>query len=89
MLEAIRDGRDDIRFRLVLGGFHLVQHPANAVQEILGRFRELGVERCGAAHCTGAPAIEMFREAYDENFVETGVGAVVRLASDTPPPPPR
>ena len=63
----------------VLGGFHLLQHSDEEVAAIVTRFRELGVERVGATHCTGDKAIEAFRKAYGPQFMELGAGRVVEL----------
>jgi 7,8-dihydropterin-6-yl-methyl-4-(beta-D-ribofuranosyl)aminobenzene 5'-phosphate synthase len=63
----------------VLGGFHLLQHSDEAVAGIVARLQELGVERVGPTHCTGEKAIEAFRNAYGERFVEMGAGRVVEL----------
>jgi 7,8-dihydropterin-6-yl-methyl-4-(beta-D-ribofuranosyl)aminobenzene 5'-phosphate synthase len=65
---------------LVLGGFHLLDHSDAQVKEIIQEFKALGVEKCGATHCTGDRAIALFKEAYGENYVPMGVGQVVRLS---------
>ena len=65
---------------LVFGGFHLGGTPEARVREIIGRFREMGVKRVGATHCTGDEAIQMFRDEYGENFVEMGVGRKIIIA---------
>jgi len=62
---------------LVFGGFHLQQQSAEAMVEIIKRFRELGVKKCGATHCTGERQIEQFKQAYGEDFVSIGVGNVL------------
>jgi 7,8-dihydropterin-6-yl-methyl-4-(beta-D-ribofuranosyl)aminobenzene 5'-phosphate synthase len=64
---------------LVFGGFHLMQTPAAQVKEIIADFRELGVKKVGATHCTGDDAIQMFREEWGENFVELGVGRKISI----------
>jgi 7,8-dihydropterin-6-yl-methyl-4-(beta-D-ribofuranosyl)aminobenzene 5'-phosphate synthase len=64
---------------MVVGGFHLYQTPPAAVEAIIARFKELGVQRVGATHCTGDPAIAMFRKAFGAGFVELGVGRKVQL----------
>jgi 7,8-dihydropterin-6-yl-methyl-4-(beta-D-ribofuranosyl)aminobenzene 5'-phosphate synthase len=63
----------------VLGGFHLLDHSDEAVAGIVARFRELGVEKVGATHCTGERAIGAFRKAYGARFIEMGAGRVVEL----------
>jgi len=64
---------------MVFGGFHLRSHSESQVKEIITQFRELGVKKCGPTHCTGDRAIQMFKEAYGEDYLQMGVGRVVRL----------
>jgi len=64
---------------MVLGGFHLMNAGPEAVEKIIARFRELGVRRVGATHCTGDAAIGMFRKAFGSDFVEMGVGRNIEL----------
>lgn len=59
---------------LVFGGFHLLRHSEDQVDGIIKEFRKAGVKFCGATHCTGENAIEMFSEAYGNNFVPMGSG---------------
>jgi len=66
---------------LVMGGFHLLQHSENQVERIVSQFRDLGVQRVGATHCTGDKAIDIFRKAYAPNFVELGVGRMIVVDS--------
>ena len=63
----------------VLGGFHLLQTDNADIGRIIARFKELGVARVGASHCTGDKAIALFRKAYQDRFVELGAGRVVRF----------
>ncbi len=64
---------------LVFGGFHLMSKSENEVKEIISQFRELGVMKVGATHCTGDGAIKLFREAYGENFIRMGAGKKILL----------
>ena len=64
---------------LVLGGFHLLQTPADQVRQIVAAFKDLGVAYVGATHCTGDAAIRSIREAYGARFVEGGTGRVVKV----------
>ncbi len=63
----------------VVGGFHLLQQPPEAVAGVVARLQALGVERIGATHCTGDGPIQAFRRAYGSRFVEMGAGRVVEL----------
>jgi len=79
MVEKAKElGKKDVW--MVLGGFHLVQTPPAEVEKIIARFKELGVKRVGATHCTGAPAIEMFRKAFGADFVELGAGRKIDIS---------
>jgi 7,8-dihydropterin-6-yl-methyl-4-(beta-D-ribofuranosyl)aminobenzene 5'-phosphate synthase len=62
---------------VAFGGFHLGKRSPAEMNEIIKRFRQLGVRKCGAAHCTGEEQIEQFRKAYGEDFVSIGVGKVL------------
>ena len=69
----------DRPIHLVFGGFHLMQHTDRAMERIIARFRELGVAKCGATHCTGEHQIDLFREAFGEDYVSMGVGRVLTI----------
>lgn len=70
----------DKEIYLVCGGFHLLSKSEDEVKEIINEFKDLGVMKVGATHCTGDRAIELFKEAYKENFVQMGVGKVIRIS---------
>jgi 7,8-dihydropterin-6-yl-methyl-4-(beta-D-ribofuranosyl)aminobenzene 5'-phosphate synthase len=72
-------GKKDVR--MVLGGFHLGQTPAAAVEQIIARFKALGVRHVGATHCTGDAAIAMFRKAFGGSFVDLGADRRVDLGA--------
>jgi 7,8-dihydropterin-6-yl-methyl-4-(beta-D-ribofuranosyl)aminobenzene 5'-phosphate synthase len=61
---------------LVFGGFHLGGHSDAEVNQIIQEFQELGVEYCGATHCTGDQAISLFAQAYGDHYIPIGVGKV-------------
>ncbi len=67
------------RLLAVLGGFHLLDQPAQEIAGIVTRCQDLGVERVGATHCTGEKAIEAFRKGFGARFAEMGAGRVLDL----------
>ena len=69
----------DKEIYLVIGGFHLNQMTAEQVREIIREFKELGVKKVGPTHCTGDQAIALFRQAWGDDYVESGCGAVIEL----------
>jgi len=66
--------------RLVFGGFHLGGKSDAEMQEIIAGFKSLGVEKCGATHCTGDAQIAMFKKAFGENYVPMGTGRIIEGA---------
>ena len=75
VLEKAKDILDQ-KIHFVFGGFHLMQHSDAQVAEIIRGFRDAGVERCGATHCTGDRQIGLFKDAYGEDYVSIGTGRV-------------
>ncbi len=66
---------------LVLGGFHLGNAADARVNQIISEFQRLGVKHVAPCHCTGDRAIGMFRNAFGEDFIRVGVGAVITIAN--------
>ena len=58
---------------LALGGFHFPK-PA-----VVSSFRKLGVQKAAPCHCSGDEALEFFREAYGEDYIEIGVGKEITI----------
>jgi 7,8-dihydropterin-6-yl-methyl-4-(beta-D-ribofuranosyl)aminobenzene 5'-phosphate synthase len=65
---------------LVFGGFHLGGTPDPGIRDIIAAFKELGVERCGATHCTGDHQIEMFKAAFGDRYQPMGTGRIIEVA---------
>ncbi len=64
---------------MVFGGFHLMRHSESAVRDIIAQFRELGVKKCGATHCTGDQQIKMFKDDYGDDYIGIGTGQVLEF----------
>ncbi|NIM16505.1 MAG: MBL fold metallo-hydrolase [Candidatus Aminicenantes bacterium] len=64
---------------MVFGGFHLMRKSDVQVKEIIKKFKELGVQKVGATHCTGDKAIQLFKDAYGKNYVPMGVGRIIKI----------
>ena len=62
---------------LVFGGFHLMRHSEREVNLIIKQLKAIGVQKCGATHCTGDIQIAIFKEAFGTNFVQMGTGKVI------------
>ena len=64
---------------LVIGGFHLLDDSDDAVKMVIKEFKNLGVRKVGATHCTGDKAIELFKKTYGKNYIQMGVGRVLNI----------
>ena len=74
---------------LTMGGFHLMDKTASAVDAAAASLRELGVKQVSPTHCTGELAIARFAAAYGDDYIEGGAGriylaGVPSLGSSTP-----
>jgi 7,8-dihydropterin-6-yl-methyl-4-(beta-D-ribofuranosyl)aminobenzene 5'-phosphate synthase len=64
---------------LVLGGFHLNNASTSQVNRIIKELQRLGVEHVAPCHCTGDRAIAQFKDAFGDQFIKIGVGAVIEI----------
>ncbi len=63
----------------LIGGFHLIDEDKRAINYIVNELKKSGVEKVGPSHCTGFNALEIFKDAYGENFLEIKVGKEIEL----------
>jgi uncharacterized protein (DUF885 family)/metal-dependent hydrolase (beta-lactamase superfamily II) len=66
---------------LAMGGFHLMDKTASAVDAAAASLRELGVRQVSPTHCTGEQAIARFAAAYGDDYAEGGAGRVYSLGA--------
>ncbi len=64
---------------LLMGGFHLGGASSNEVKQIIQEFKRIGVVHVAPCHCTGDQAINQFKEAFGDDFISVGVGAVIEI----------
>jgi len=64
---------------LVTGGFHLGSASDADLTQIINAFRELGVKKVGPCHCSGDRCRELFEEEYKDDFIEVGVGKIIKI----------
>jgi len=64
---------------LVLGGFHLMSYQDNQVKQIINKLKALGVKKIAPSHCTGGRPIELFKAAWNEDFMDLGCGAELNI----------
>ena len=64
---------------MVIGGFHLGGESRGEIGSIIEELKDLGVEKIAPCHCSGDLARSMFKEAFGNNYIEAGVGAVIEI----------
>ena len=79
IVTSVKNQLPDKKIYLVMGGFHLFQSSETEIRSIIEDFKNLGVQKVAPCHCTGDKAINLFKEAYQENFIENGVGKLIEL----------
>ena len=61
------------------GGFQLGGASDTELSSIVQGFRGLGVEKAAPCHCSGDRARELFKEEFKDDYVNNGVGKVIRI----------
>jgi 7,8-dihydropterin-6-yl-methyl-4-(beta-D-ribofuranosyl)aminobenzene 5'-phosphate synthase len=59
---------------LVMGGFHLLGTSDGRIRDIIKDLKQLGVQKVAPSHCSGDRCIELFRQAFGENHIQSGAG---------------
>jgi 7,8-dihydropterin-6-yl-methyl-4-(beta-D-ribofuranosyl)aminobenzene 5'-phosphate synthase len=79
ILEHIKTDFSGDNFYLVMGGFHLLHQPRQICEQIVAQFKKFKVQFAGPTHCSGQGPITMFKQAYEQNFVEIKVGQIINV----------
>lgn len=70
---------------LVIGGFHTMPESEEGMRNVIRQFKTLGVRKVGPAHCTDIRAKERFKTAYGKDYIQMGVGKVLRFSARKKP----
>ncbi len=81
IVDIAKKAKEDLKQRIymVLGGTHLLRHSDTELQAVVDDLKKLGVRKIAATHCSGEEAISLFRDAFGDDFVKTGVGHVIEI----------
>jgi len=63
----------------VVGGFHLLYSNKEAIMLTIKALKELGVQRLGAAHCTGFQATVLMAQEFGDKFFLSNGGTSTKL----------
>lgn len=64
---------------LALGGFHLHRLSEDEINEVIQKMFGMEILNIAATHCTGNNARNMFKEVFDADYIETGVGQIFSI----------
>ncbi len=64
---------------LVMGGFHLSGTSDFELKSIIKDFKKLEVQKAAPCHCSGDETRQLFKEEYQDNFIENGVGKIINI----------
>lgn len=84
VVEIVRHARKILQsdqIYLVLGGFHLTGTSQLQIREIAKNLQNLGVQHVAPCHCSGDNARTIFHNAYENEYIEIGVGSVINVTS--------
>ena len=79
IVERVREMFPEMPIAFVGGGFHLRSTGEEEIRKIADALERLGVRKIGPSHCTGGPAVEIFRDRWGENFVNFDLGDTYRF----------
>ena len=81
IVNIVRKARQmlDKEILLLMGGFHLLNDNSAAIQQVIYSLQNLSVNYVCPTHCSGDLAKEMFKESFEEKYIEGGVGKTVHL----------
>ncbi|MCD6345936.1 MAG: MBL fold metallo-hydrolase [Bacteroidales bacterium] len=69
----------DKEILLLMGGFHLLNDSPTAIQKVIQSLQVSAVKYVCPTHCSGDLALAMFKESYQEKYLEGGVGRKIDL----------
>ncbi len=79
ILEKAKNFFPDEVINLVLGGFHLYEQTGEEIKVIMNKIFKMGVLQVAPSHCSGDIARKMFKDIYNDNYVEIGTGKVIKI----------
>ena len=80
MVRKAREITGEERVYLGVGGFHLRGETPSRIESIAQELRLLSVRKVAPCHCSGDGTRKLFRERFEADYIESGVGKRV------PPP---
>ncbi|MEJ2615007.1 MAG: MBL fold metallo-hydrolase [Ignavibacteriaceae bacterium] len=64
---------------LALGGFHLIRKTENELMDIINKMLKMEILNVAPSHCSGNKARNLFKDAYQNNYIQTGAGKIIEI----------
>ncbi len=78
IIESVKSQFSENIFLLV-GGFHLCNMKEPEFRTVINKVKDLKIKYIAPSHCTGKEAIKCFTEIFQETFIKTGAGQIIKL----------
>lgn len=65
---------------LALGGFHLHRKNEDETGDTINKLLNMNILNVAPTHCSGYFARKLFKEMFNNNYLETGIGKVIRIS---------
>jgi 7,8-dihydropterin-6-yl-methyl-4-(beta-D-ribofuranosyl)aminobenzene 5'-phosphate synthase len=69
---------------LAVGGYHMGRQPESAINTVIDRFEQVGVERAAPCHCSGDLTRQLFKKRLESRCSLVGVGDAFRFRAASP-----
>ena len=79
ILEKAKELFPDETIYLALGGFHLYRKTEDEIKSTINIMLKMEILKSAPSHCSGNSARNLFKEAYHNNYIETGTGKIIEI----------
>ena len=79
ILEKAKELFPDETIYLALGGFHLYRKTEDEIKSTINKMLKMEILKSAPSHCSGNSARNLFKEAYHNNYIETGTGKIIEI----------
>ena len=79
ILEKAKSSFPDELIYLTMGGFHLHRQSEYEISSTINKIFKMEILSVAPSHCSGNTARKMFKEVYEENYIEIGAGKIIKI----------
>ncbi|MDQ7816173.1 MAG: MBL fold metallo-hydrolase [Melioribacteraceae bacterium] len=79
ILQKAKDKFPEELIYLALGGFHLHRLNEEEINDVIQKIYDMDLLNVAPTHCTGNTARSMFKEVFDADYIEVGIGKEIKI----------